>query len=543
MIEQKLFVASRCPSLFRSGLSAGNNARVEVRPGIESTRLPPVAVPRPFEVLPGKVQNAPMPEIPSYLPVLLAGLYLLLELAAIAAAIEAVMRARTPQGAVAWSLFLIMFPLLALPAYLFLGDRKFSGYIDARRTGEEPLQRLARDINERLPTALHASFEARESEFRVLTRLARMPFLCGNRSRLLINGEKTFEAIFDAIDRAADYVFVQFYQVRNDALGQQFRLKLIECAARGVRVYFLYDRIGSNSLNDSYLQPLQRSGVETAAFRGSSRGGGHPFRVNFRNHRKIVVIDGHTAFVGGHNVGDEYVGKSPDPSLRPWRDTHVEVYGPAVLGIQLVFIEDWYWMTRQIPEIRTQPVRAEDDDQRILVLPSGPADLLDTCGLLFTELIHSASRRLWIVSPYFVPDDAVISALQLAALRGVDVRIMLPERAEHLLVHLAKFSYLEETLPLGIRFFCYQPGFLHQKVILVDGDIAGVGTANLDNRSFRLNFEITLLFVDRQCVEDVETMLDADFSRCREMSLAEIEHRSFWFRLSTRVARLFSPIL
>lgn len=480
-----------------------------------------------------------MLDFPSYLPFLVAGLYLLIELAAIAAAIEAIIRARTPQGAIAWSLFLVMFPLLALPAYLFLGDRKFSGYVDARRDGDAPLQLLAREINEQLPVALRAQFGAGESAHGVLTRLARLPFFGGNRSRLLINGEATF----DAISQATDYILVQFYIVRNDTLGRQLRQKLIEASSRGVRIYILYDHVGSNSLNDSYLQPLRQAGVETVSFRGSSRSGGHLFRVNFRNHRKIVVVDGHTAFVGGHNVGDEYVGNSPDPSMRPWRDTHVEVCGPAVLGVQLTFIEDWYWMTGQIPAVRTGPTPAEGADQRILVLPSGPADALDTCGLLFTELIHSARRRLWIVSPYFVPDDAVVSALQIAALRGVYVRIMLPERADKLLVYLAKFSYLEEALPLGIRFFSYKQGFLHQKVILVDEGITGIGTANLDNRSFRLNFEITLLFVDRQCVEDVETMLEADFSRCREMSLDEIQKRSFWFRLATRIARLFAPVL
>lgn len=484
-----------------------------------------------------------MPTLPAYLPQLLAALYILLELAAIAAAIEALIRARTPQGAIAWSLFLIMFPLLGLPTYLIFGDRKFSGYVDARRSGDQPLQQLAQEMRENLPKSLQASFGAHEADHRVLTQLARMPFSGGNSSRLLINGEATFGAIFDAIAQAQDYVLLQFYRVRDDALGQELGRRLIERAAAGVRIYFLYDRIGSNELSNTFVRELQDAGVQTAIFRGSGHGRFRPFRINFRNHRKIVVVDGHTAFVGGHNVGDEYVSKSPKSALRPWRDTHIEVQGPAVLGIQLTFIEDWYWVKRQIPPIRTEPVRIDNADQRILVLPSGPADELDTCGLLFTELIHSARRRLWIVSPYFVPDDAVVSALQLAALRGVDVRIMLPERVDHLLVYLAKYSYLRETLPLGIRFFSYQAGFLHQKVILVDDSVAGIGTANLDNRSFRLNFEITLLLIDRQCVAAVETMLESDFTRCSEMSLSEIQQRSFWFQLATRIARLFSPVL
>lgn len=483
-----------------------------------------------------------MPDMPSYLLPLLAALYLALEIAAIVAAIEVLLRARTPQGAIAWSLSLVIFPLLALPAYLILGDRKFSGYVDARRSGDQPLQRLARDIEQNIPPQLQVGFDE-DAGYHVLARLARMPFLRGNRSRLLIDGQATFDAIFAAIDAAREYVLVQFYQVSDDSLGRQLRQKLIDCAGRGVRIYFLYDRIGSYGLPDAYIEPLQQAGVETAVFRGSSRGGGHPFRVNFRNHRKIVVVDGQIGFVGGHNVADDYVGESPDLSLRPWRDTHVEVYGPAALGMQLAFIEDWYWMTRRIPEVNTEPASAGDANQRVLVLPSGPADMLDTCGLMFTELIHSARRRLWIVSPYFVPDDSVVSALQLAALRGVDVRVMLPERADHLLIHLAKFSYLEETLPVGIRFFCYREGFLHQKVILVDDRISGIGTANLDNRSFRLNFEITLLFVDRDGIESVEAMLRADFSRCRSMELDEIRQRSIWFRLATRIARLFSPIL
>jgi cardiolipin synthase len=370
-----------------------------------------------------------------------------------------------------------------------------------------------------------------------------MPFFAGNSSRLLIDGDATFAAIFDAIESADDYVLVQFYIVEDDNLGRKLQHKLIRKAQQGVRVYFLYDAIGSNSLPGAYLLALQRAGVETAAFSGSGRSGGYPFRMNFRNHRKIVVVDGRYAFVGGHNVSVEYLGLSEAPGMRPWRDTHVMIEGPAVLGVQLAFLEDWYWITQQILQVRTDPVFAAGADQRVLVMPTGPADELDTCGLMFTDLIHSARQRIWIVSPYFVPDASVVSALQIVALRGVDVRIMLPEKTDHLLVYLAKFSYLEETLPWGIKFYSYQRGFLHNKVVLVDQRIAGIGTANLDNRSFNLNFEITLLIAEREFVDDVERMLLRDFEHCREMSLLEIKQRPLWFRLATRIARLFSPVL
>jgi len=478
-----------------------------------------------------------------YLPYLLTGLYVLLEIVAIMAAVEALLNSRTSQGAIAWSLFLIMFPILGLPVYFIFGGRKFSGYLDARRSGNEPLQRLVQEAKEKLPSSVVAVFADDEPDYVVLTRLARMPFFAGNRCQLLINGEETFNAIFKSIDEAQDYALVQFFIVKNDVLGKAFQQLLIKKAQQGIRIYFLYDAIGSHALPSAYLSDLQSAGVETAAFSGSSHGHGHFFRINFRNHRKIVIVDGKTAYVGGHNVGDEYMGKSKSPSLRPWRDTHVEVCGPATLGIQLAFLEDWYWARRTIPKVSAELCEKNESDQRVLVLPSGPADDFDTCGLLFTELISSARERIWIVSPYFVPDETIVSALQLAALRGVDVRIMLPEKADHYLVYLAKFSYLQETIPFGIHVYNYQAGFLHQKVVLVDNELAGVGTANFDNRSFRLNFEITILFSDKACVRDVEAMLEDDFSHCSKLEMKDIEQRPVWFKLLTRIARLFSPVL
>ncbi len=471
---------------------------------------------------------------------LLAVLVTVLHLTGLVMAVVALLNARTPQGAIAWSLFLVMFPVLGLPVYFVFGERKFVGYVRARRAGRQPLQALAQSVAARHLPALKAEFSSRERDFSVFEELAAMPFTSGNRSRLLIDGEATFEAIFAGIEAARDYLLVQFYIVHDDEIGRELQARLIARARAGVRIHFMYDAIGSFDLPEAYLARLRQAGIAVQAFHGRTRRHPHRYQLNFRNHRKIVVADGLAAWVGGHNVGDEYLGR--DPELSPWRDTHVEIHGPAVLGIQLAFLEDWHAMTGEIPAL-TWDVAPRVENQRVLVLPSGPADALETCGLMFTEIIHMARKRLWIVSPYFVPDDTIVSALQLAALRGVDVRLMIPEKADHRLVHMASFAYLEETLPVGIRIFRYRRGFLHQKVFLMDDTLAGVGTANLDNRSIRLNFEIFLLFADAAFVRDTQAMLEADFRQCRELDMREFEQRPWLFRLGARVARLFAPVL
>jgi cardiolipin synthase len=227
----------------------------------------------------------------------------------------------------------------------------------------------------------------------------------------------------------------------------------------------------------------------------------------------------------------------------PWRDTHAQLEGPSVHAVQLSFLEDWYWATHEVPELNWIPVAAADGEQDVLVLPTGPADSLESCGLFFIQMISMATNRLWIASPYFVPDIHVIAALQLAALRGVDVRIMLPERPDLLLVYLASFSYLQELEDVGVKIYRYQPGFLHQKTLVVDNRWAAVGTANLDNRSFRLNFEITVLVEDRGFAAEAAKMFEDDFAECRIAEADDLEKRSLWFKIGVRIARLMSPIL
>ncbi|MBV8627763.1 MAG: cardiolipin synthase, partial [Paraburkholderia sp.] len=401
------------------------------------------------------------------------------------AAAHAILNTRTSQGAIAWAVSLVAMPYLTLVPYLFLGRSKFAGYADARRIKNESMRTLAHppEWDTQASSGGHPTDELGPRVVRSLTRLSGMPFLGGNTVRSLVNGEATFAAILEAIEKAQKYVIVQFFIVHADALGELLKDTLLAKAAQGVRVYFLYDSIGSFDLPRRYTDELRAGGVEMHPF-ATNRKFVNRFQLNFRNHRKIVVVDGVRAFVGGHNVGIEYLGARPP--LSPWRDTHIEVQGPAVASIQFVFSEDWYWATQQLIPLDNPAAQIANDGMHCLVIPSGPADKLETCSLLFAEAINAAQERIWITTPYLIPDEAVFSALRLAAMRGVDVRILIPSRRDHLVVFTASKLYAFDAVRAGVRIFRYRPGFLHQKVILIDSVAAVIGSANLDNRSFRL---------------------------------------------------------
>jgi len=347
--------------------------------------------------------------------------------------IHAVMSTRTSQGAIAWVVSLNTFPYVAVPAYWVFGRSTFRGYVTARQTGDLEIQDIVRTASAEVVEL--RSTAVRTGATRAAELLAEMPALRGNTVELLIDGDATFASIFEGIEAAEDYVLVQFFIVKDDDLGRELKTRLIAKAREGVRVFFLYDEVGSYKLPGSY--ELREAGVEAFDFH-SRKGPRNHFQINFRNHRKIVVADGHSAWIGGHNVGDEYLGMGP---LGAWRDTHIKIEGPAALAAQLSFFEDWHWATDSIPEFDWAPRRVNEDGVDVLIIPTGPADELETAGLMFVHAINSAQERIWIASPYFVPDEAVMAALQLAGLRGVDVRILIPDEPDHLLVYLAACQF------------------------------------------------------------------------------------------------------
>ncbi|QKT04154.1 cardiolipin synthase [Ectothiorhodospiraceae bacterium 2226] len=451
--------------------------------------------------------------------------------------LDALMSTRTPQGAVAWIVSLNAMPYVAVPAYWVFGRSKFQGYVIARRDEDSA---LAQALLPKTDALWAHRFETAypDKHFLGVERLAKWPFLAGNRVDLLVDGEATFDSLFEGIAAAERYLLVQSYIVRDDEVGRALQARLIERARAGVQVYFLYDEIGSYALPASYTQALREAGVNVHWFH-STRGRGNRFQLNFRNHRKIVVADGAQAWVGGLNVGDEYLGSA----ALPWRDTHLRIEGPAALALQQVFLEDWHWATDEILDLAWAPVRRAEDGAPVLILPSGPADRFETASLMMQQVIHAAHQRVWIASPYFVPDEGVLGMLKLAALSGVDVRVLIPERPDNVLTYYAAYAFIGPLLDAGVQVYRYQDGFLHGKAFVVDDLGAGVGTVNLDNRSLRLNFEVTALVHDASFAQDVAAMFEADFARARRMTPVDIEGQGFWHRVAARAAYLFAPVL
>jgi cardiolipin synthase len=468
-----------------------------------------------------------------FVTLVLTGLAVL-QIAAVYCAWRAVTSARTPQGAAGWVVFLLSAPYMGVLLYLFLGHHRYRGYLVSRRSSEGVI------------TAVHDFGHAHrpDSPPRVdpapFERIADLPAVRGNALVPLIDGKESFDAIFAAIDAARRYVLVQFFIVHDDELGRAFRDRLVAAAGRGVAVRFMADAVGSKSLPSSYLDALRQAGVTVADPRAGTRPRNR-LQINYRNHRKTVVVDGHAGFTGGLNVGDEYMGR--DPVFGPWRDTHLEMRGPIVSQLQLVFAEDWHWATGEtlLEALEWAPAPANADVTALLV-PTGPADRMETGALFFFAAIAAARERVWIASPYCVPDTDILTALKHAALAGRDVRLLVPEVIDHHIPWLAAFAYFDELREAGVQIWRYQPGFMHQKVVLVDDSLAAIGTANLDNRSFRLNFEAMVVGFDDKFAADVARFLEADFANA---TLAEkpLSQQSLRVRYGAPVARLFAPLL
>ncbi|MDF2714909.1 MAG: hypothetical protein K0R28_1834 [Paenibacillus sp.] len=443
-----------------------------------------------------------------------------------------------PNKAIAWLVILFIFPPIGFLLYYFIAKE----YCPAlHRKENEYWREFKADLIDRCEQRIRINMEGdaipQNNKWQaLLENLPFAPVTSNNVTTVFAEGEQAFEAMLDSIAAARHHIHIEFYIVRDDRLGTRFERLLIRKAQEGVKVRFIYDGIGSRRLGKAYLRRLQNAGVETGCF--------FPLlttfidkRLNYRNHRKIVVVDCKIGFFGGLNIGDEYLGNKTDTGY--WRDTHFSIVGDAVLWIQYTFLSDWHLVKGQII---TDPVYYPDQEspggEIVQIVKSGPDETI--LELIFS-LIVSAKKRIYIETPYFIPDPGIMLALKTAALRGVDVRVIIPAVPDKKIVYYASLSYVRELLQSGVRFYGYRKGFIHAKVVISD-DLACSGSTNMDIRSFCGQFEINAVFIDGKVVDRLAQDFYRDLEVSKEIALSDFEDRPRVQSLKERFARLLSAM-
>ncbi len=432
---------------------------------------------------------------------------------------------------------LLSFPFIAVPAYLCLGRNKFEGYNSKRRILDSKVQREFQELNALKDEDVHLTDEMSIIS-KAIAATNQPGFTKKNNVKLLINSEEAFPDMLESIRNAKNYIIFQFYLVRPDETGMTFLNALMDKAREGVRVTFMNDAIGVKIPKD-ILDRLREAGVEVGTFNESTKK--RKLQINFRNHRKIVVVDGEIAYLGGLNIGDEYA--SLKEKYGRWRDTNVRIEGPSVIAAQLASAKDWYCIHEKPINVDWDIKRAPHGHSSVMVLHTGPADDKHVALLSFISLINSATKRLWIANAYYVPPESLMDAILLASLRGVDVRVLVPGYSDAKFVMAASKVYQKKLLKHGVKIYRYNSGFLHQKVMIVDDTFSVVGSTNFDCRSMFINFEVSMITTDRKFNKECAKMLFDDFMVSEEVHPAEFHNLPLVKKIAFRGANLLAPIL
>ena len=453
------------------------------------------------------------------------------------------MRKKAPVSTLAWIWAVILFPYLGPIFYFIFGDehlvrKKLRASRELSHSGE----REERKITAQTRALLEWLHPDERSGIETLSRINDVAASSAEEVRLLVDGQSFYPALYERIDAATQHVHIECFIVRNDSRGEELRDHLTAAAKRGVEVRLLIDQIGSLGLRKSFFAPLIEAGGKFAWFRTA-----HPLRhrwtFHLRNHRKLQIIDGLHAFVGGMNIGREYA--SEDPASGKWRDVQVEITGAAAKKLQAVFADDWYFATEEkLLNRRYYPIPVRDQRHLIQAMPDGPDTTAESIQMSLVWMLQSARRRVWLTAGYFVPNEPLLTALQIAGARGLDVRLLVSAKSDHpFLVRIGR-SFYEELLEFGVRIFEYERGINHAKAALVDDLWLMVGSANFDVRSMRLNFELNVLIRDPACAAELEAMLRQDIEHdSKEILLEEFRQRPFLQRFVESALRPLSPLM
>ncbi|MDR2236895.1 MAG: cardiolipin synthase [Chryseobacterium sp.] len=479
-------------------------------------------------------------------PYILVGLEILYVLGTVFLAARIIMDTRTTSKTLAYLMLIIFLPVLGILIYFVFGVnyRKNRFYTFKIERNEQVYRKVARYIQHTHNQALENHGD-QVSDFittvNFLFHASRSPLSQGNYTEVLVNGEGKFAKVFEVLEKARHHIHLEYYIYDNDGIGNRLADLLIKKAGEGIRVRFLYDDMGSGKIGKMLLKRLKEGGVEVSpvnkiTFRLLAN------RVNYRDHRKIIIVDGAEVFTGGINVSDKYINPN---STQYWRDIHLYIKGEAAFYFQFLFLSSWTFATEKFPEISPDYFNGKNSSggsSLVQTAASGP-DTKPSIMLSTHSAILAAKKRIYMVTPYFIPVETVLNAIKQAALSGLDVRLMVPKSGDSVVVNAAAYSYYEELLENNVRIFFYKKGFIHAKTMLIDDHFSSIGTANMDARSQELNFEVNALVFDEKINEKLHSIFLEDMNDCEEILLETWQKRPRYKVFFEHLARLLSPLI
>ena len=473
-------------------------------------------------------------------------LYIIYFATAILVALYVILDNRNPTKTIAWVIVLFVLPIIGLVFYFMVGKNYRKEKIFSRKGLKdfERIQNMSENQLIELEDSRYITNEKIRTKLPIINLLLRNSkalLTSRNRAQILNNGTETFNSIIAELNKARDHIHLEYYIIDDDEIGNQIRTILISKASEGVKVRLIFDDVGCWKLGKRFIRSLEEAGVELYPFMSVR----FPFlanRINYRNHRKIIVVDGKVCFVGGINIADRYIHGNEEIPF--WRDTHMKIEGEAVNSLQTVFLTDWFFVSgKVINDKKYFPKSRINNTQLIQITASGPDSDWSSIMQAYFSAISTAQHYVYIAVPYFIPNESILTALKTVALSGVDVRIIIPGKPDSFLAYNGTMSYMGELLEAGIRVFYYQKGFIHSKLIMVDDVFASVGTANMDIRSFDDNFEVNALIYDEKLCGDLKLMFLDDQSNSVEADLLDHENRNLRRKVIESFARIFSPLL
>lgn len=444
---------------------------------------------------------------------------------------------RNPIKTVAWIMAVVFLPIIGIVWYAFFGQDVTKRQVISKRM----YSKLKKRPLDGMETAVERTFpEPYERLIRLLQNLDYTPLLGGNDVKIFTDGEEKFKHLFADIEKAEKHIHIEYYVLMDDELGLKLQQALARKAKEGLEIRVIYDSFGSRKAKKEFFEDFRKAGIETEPFLKLNLSV-LTSRLNYRTHRKIVVIDGKIGYVGGMNVAERYV-KGFDWGC--WRDTHCRIEGKGVQGLQSVFLIDWYFVSQTLITSRDYfPVLENYGECPMQIVNSGPLSMENEISHGIMQAIYDARESIFIQTPYFLPPDAMADALQAAAIRGVDVRIMMSKRSDVVLAQRASYSYIKDMLKTGVKVYMYHKGFLHSKMMVFDGSLSLIGSANFDSRSFEQNFEVESFIYDKNLGREAYNIFLDDQRHSEPVSLKEWLKRPVYDRFVDSFMRLFAPLM